>query len=181
MSAVLGIDSSLSSTGLARITDDGHAAVRLVASTGHRDAPWRTRSRRIADQAARILAAVTPDTTLVVIEGPAYAVQTPGVWDRAGLWWGVVAGAWARGVPVAVVAPQTRAKWATTTGRADKAAVLAAMRSLWPDLRIPNHDAADALALAQIGAQRLGWPVPVRAWHAQSLDAVTWPQEVTTP
>lgn len=90
----------------------------------------------------------------------------------------------ARGVPVAVCAPATRARWATGSGKADKAAaVAAAVARLWPTAALVNADVVDALAIATAGAQRLGWAVPTLARHTDALAAITWPaaavEEVT--
>jgi len=175
---VIGLDPSLTAAGIAIIAQHTMPSVRTIGSKGHRADVIALRSTRIVKQAAAVLACVDPASTLVVIEGPALGLNSPGVWDRAGLWWGIVAGCRSRGVPVAVCAPQTRAKWATGNGKADKAQVLFAMRELWPGVRIYDDNQADALAFGTMGAQMLGWDVPELAHQRACLAAVAWPQEV---
>jgi crossover junction endodeoxyribonuclease RuvC len=176
---VIGLDPSLTSAGVAVIAQHAAPTVRTIGSKGHRAAVIALRSTRIVKQAAAVLACVDPASTLVVIEGPALGLNSPGVWDRAGLWWGIVAGCRSRSVPVAVCAPQTRAKWATGSGRADKTQVLAAMDALWPEVTIRDDNQADALVFASMGAQILGWDVPELDHHRACLAAVAWPQEVS--
>ncbi|ETZ58020.1 hypothetical protein DKM27_24605 [Mycobacterium tuberculosis variant bovis] len=74
-----------------------------------------------------------------------------------------------------------RAKWATGKGNADKRTVLATVRDWWPATRIANHDQADALVLAAIGAFHAGDPMPfaVKERHSANLAAVQWPELVT--
>jgi len=176
---VIGLDPSMTAAGIAVISQNAVPNVRTIGSKGHRADVIALRSTRIVKQAAAVLACVDPASTLVVIEGPALGLNSPGVWDRAGLWWGIVAGCRSRGVPVAVCAPQTRAKWATGSGRADKTQVLAAMHELWPEVTIRDDNQADALAFASMGAQMLGWDVPELVYQRACLAAVAWPQEVS--
>jgi len=176
---VIGLDPSMTAAGIAVIAQNAAPTVRTIGSKGHRADVIALRSTRIVKQAATVLACVDPASALVIIEGPALGLNSPGVWDRAGLWWGIVAGCRSRGVPVAVCAPQTRAKWATGSGRADKTQVLAAMRKLWPEVTIRDDNQADALAFASMGAQMLGWDVPELVHQRACLAAVAWPQEVS--
>lgn len=181
MTAVVGIDPSLASAGVAIIERDRFGQIlpprlHTLGHKGHADATWPERSRRIVRQARSILDAVPTTTVLAVIEGPAYGVQTPGVWDRAAVWWGVYSGLLGRAVPVAVCAPATRAQWATGKGNADKTAVLAAMRALWPNAAIADHNQADALALAHAAAQHAHWYGTEELHHDTALAAIAWPQ-----
>ncbi|WP_062906490.1 hypothetical protein [Mycobacterium avium] len=101
--------------------------------------------------------------------------------DGSGLWWGLYSTLRARRIPTAVIPPATRAKWATGKGNADKRTVLATVRDWWPATRIANHDQADALVLAAIGAFHAGDPMPfaVKERHSANLAAVQWPELVT--
>lgn len=98
--------------------------------------------------------------------------------DHHHLWWLVVARLLGRGVPVAVCAPATRARFATGNERADKAAMSAAVARLWPAVEITHSDVADAVALAHAGAVRLGWPVSTLQRHRDALDGVRWPVDL---
>lgn len=178
---VVGIDVSLTSTGIAHLHIAGGmviASTVAVLSKGHRGdtlAQRHARMRDIRGQISDWLYGTRESPTLTVIEGPSYGSTGGSAWDRAGLWWRVAGMAMACG-PVAVVAPTTRAKWATGKGNADKAAVAAAMARYAPAVDITNSDEADALALAYMGAQKIGWINASGAAQYKVLDSVTWPE-----
>ncbi|PQM51814.1 hypothetical protein C5U48_12875 [Mycolicibacter virginiensis] len=175
---VAGIDPSLTSTGVAILEHGNPAYLHAVGHGGRDGASYDHRSRRIVSQCRTItgiLATWTLD--LAVIEGPAYAHANAYTHDGAGLWWGLYSALRARKIPTAVIAPKTRARWATGNGNADKKAVLAAVRTWWPNTTIRNHDIADALALATIGAHHHGdpMPFPTKPRHTLALEAIAWP------
>jgi Holliday junction resolvasome RuvABC endonuclease subunit len=170
----LGIDLSLTSTGLARIYEDGRAYTWSRTSTGKRGDMLTQRVTRIR-RLTMDIDNDTYDTDRVVIEAPSYGSRGGSTWDRAGLWWALIQLLVSRDLPVSLCAPATRAKWAAGTGRADKAAVAAAMARLFPNVEISNSDEADALALAHIGAVRAGYAVPTLARHdAAAMAKVHW-------
>lgn len=176
MSYVLGLDLSLTSTGRAGVYQDGRPPETGTVTTRPAGDDYAARHARLLAAADQILPTVHPD--LVVVEGPSYgssAQKSASIHDRAGLWWTVVGQLLDAGTPVAVVAPRTRAKWATGTGNADKTKVAVGVARLWPDHDARTDDEWDALALATMGAQWLGWDMPTRAHHALTLAAVTWP------
>jgi crossover junction endodeoxyribonuclease RuvC len=174
---VLGVDPSLTATGLAIINDaitgNGHAQTATI-----RSAPvgpsLTARLARIDDITGDIEAHAGAD--LVVIEGPSLHSRDAGTWERAGLWWHTIRRIHAYGVPVVEVPPTTVKKFATGKGNADKVAVSVAMSRLWPDVDAASDNEWDALALAHIGAQRLGMDVPSRAHHADALGKIQWPE-----
>lgn len=175
---VAGIDPSLTSAGVAVLDNGRPVHVSHHGLRGHNGASWTSRSRRVRWTCGQIIAALadlTPD--LVMIEGPSYGSQHGSQFDRAGLWHGLYASLDARKVSVGVVAPQTRAKWATGTARAEKRRVLEAVRAWFPNQPITCDDEADALVLACIGAHHLGDPMPfeVKPRHTTGLEKVAWP------
>lgn len=171
---IIAIDLSLTSTGMATIYPDGKMATGTITTKGKRGETITERCARIRYITGEV-GFWLATTSLIVIEGPAGAVAGGSTWDRAGLWWAVVDRAMRLG-PVAVVSPPTRARWATGNGRADKAAVAVAIARRAPDVDLSNSDEADALALAWMGAQWLGWQ-PVRNKVEQAaLDAAKWPE-----
>lgn len=199
MSYVLGLDLSLTSTGRATVPNpaDGTPTTRVIGSDAAGDA-YPDRWVRLVTMTDRILwpsdehpltEAIDPahEPDLVVVEGPSYgssAQKSASIHDRAGLWWHLVGTLYDRGTPVAVVAPTTRAKWATGRGNAGKSEVAVAVARLWPHHDARTDDEWDALALATMGAQWLQWDgIPSRAHQALTLAAVTWPQtrEPATP
>lgn len=176
MSRILGIDPSLTRTGVG-ILDHGDpvtARAEVVESTGRRADTIHDRDRRLDAIADEVLAYAVPTTRLVVIEAPSFGSVGGSNWDRAGLWWRLVHRLHGRDLPVAMVAPTTLKKWATGSGRADKSDVAVAMARLWPGVDAASNDGWDGLGLAHIGAQALGWSVPVRAHHPVSVAAVDW-------
>jgi crossover junction endodeoxyribonuclease RuvC len=176
---VLGIDPSLSSTGLAVIHHGSDTvAVDHISTTGHRDATITDRVERITRITKGVAEWLTPHyVQLAVIEGPSLGSRGGSPWDRAGLWWAIVEHTLAAGIPLAIAAPSTRAKWATGSGGADKVAVAAAMQRRYPDVELGNSDEADALALATMGAQHLGWTKSTAAQRT-TLAKVSWPEAV---
>lgn len=189
MTLVVGVDSSLTGTGRAVVDDGKPLGVNVLRSTGKRADTVPQRQQRIRDLADRVtgwgrtqlvadwpaVGVVRPD--LVVIEGPSHASRGGSPWDRAGLWWAILV-RW-QGVPVAVVPPSCRAKWATGKGNADKAAVAAVAARLCPDVDLPSSDAADALVLALMGAHALGErPDLDTAYRRDSLLKCEWPPDI---
>ncbi|CQD03691.1 Crossover junction endodeoxyribonuclease RuvC [Mycobacterium europaeum] len=190
---VAGIDPSLTNTGIA-VLHNGQPA--LLRSIGHGTLSGRSyahRSDRIVSECRAVMAVLADECDerntlraprsridLAVIEGPAYGACNASTHDGSGLWWGLYSTLRARRIPIVVVAPTTRAKWATGKGNAAKRQVLTAVRSWWPTTHVANHDQADALALAAIGAFHAGdpMPFPVKERHTANLAAVQWPAEL---
>lgn len=180
---VVGIDLSMTSTGLAWVDELGGAATWTVQSKGKRADDLATRSRRLVYLAAAVVGSMPGRTRfdltvdLVVLEAPSYGSTGASSWDRAGLWWLVVTKLHRLDVPIALCAPATRAKYATGSGRADKAAVAVAAAHLFPSVEISNSDEADALILAHIGAAHAGYPVGALTRHREALKSVHFPAE----
>jgi crossover junction endodeoxyribonuclease RuvC len=179
---VVGIDLSLTSTGLCAnqlevITDLGN-----VKSTGKNTDTYDDRQKRLyrlMNEVVDWTEAKRPD--LVVIEAPSYGSVGRGTFDRSGLWWMVVSALRAEGFPVAFVSPKARAKYGTGNGNSDKKAVHAFVLEKYADIaprRIKNNDEADAVLLAAMGSRYLGHPVePVHPGDAAcaALTGVLWP------
>lgn len=183
-SAVLGLDVSLRRTGLAAITyADGACTAHtwLAATEAPRvDSVFHRVGRLdlLRRQVQAVLDRLPAPPELALVEAPSYGSHDAYGHENAGAWWTVVTTLVAAGIPVGTCAPMTRAKWATGKGNADKHAVVAAVLDLWPGQFVgasKRFDEADALCLATAGAQRLGWPVPVRGWHGASLEVIRWP------
>lgn len=194
MSELVGIDPSLTSTGIAVLTKgvDGlfSTQVAKLINVGHPGTDsddWDDRSRRIVSQTRHIIRQIDAfDLELAVIEGPSYGSKFGSAFDRAALWHGVYSHLRARKVKLAVCQPGTREKWATgkvvrgLSDRERKARVFDAVREQWAGVRVPNHDCADALTLAGIGALKLGWQLPfeIKERHYAGLDKVAWSKEI---
>lgn len=173
---VVGIDLSLSATGLAAIDDTvGIVTVETtVLKSKPDDGTLKGRHRRLEAIAAGVMG-FTAHAHLVVIEGPSYSSGGRGTWDRAGLWWWVVSVLNLTQTALIEVPPKTRAKWATNSGNAGKNAVAVAMGRMWPEVRLTDDNDSDALALATIGAQVAGIDVPLRTWQKDSLTKLVLP------
>lgn len=179
---VLGIDPSLTATGLSWIDSEATTVgVQTLRSTGRRGDSLARRSARLdtLDQGLLSTLEHLGIVELAVIEGPSMGSVGGSSFDRAGLWWSYVSILLDRGIQVAVCAPTTRIKWATGSGRATastKSDVAVAASRLFPDVSADGDNEWDALCLATIGAQRLGWAVPSRAHHVHAQTAIVWPE-----
>lgn len=174
-SRVAGLDLSLKATGISIITDGAHTwTVKSASIPNATLIQRRDRINLIVSQVAGLV----ERAEIVVLEGPSYGSNSVGSWDRAWLYGAVVDKLLTRGHRIAVAAPTVVKKFAAGTGNADKTAVAVGMSKLWPYVVARNDNEWDALALATMGAQRLGLPVPSRAHHAETLTKVAWPDSV---
>lgn len=166
---VAGLDISLTGTGIAT-----RGGTTRVPTTGRRRdtiLQRRTRMRHILDA---VLTEVG-DVHLACIEGPSHHSVGGSVWDRGGLWWLIVDGLCARDIPVAVIPPMSRAKYATGKGNSRKAAVLEAAQRRYGAI-LPSDDEADALILRAMGLDWLGQPLAeVPDGHRAALGGCQWP------
>ena len=181
MTTVIGIDASLTGTGIARITLDPFTiATHTISSAGKKGATLDQRATRLRKLRDTIIDHATP-ADLAIIEGPSYASNTGSMWDRAAHWWNLVSTLHHLGVPVVEVAPARAKKFAADNGNADKTAVAAAMTRLWGDQVTPGNDNEfDALALATIGAIHLAprdaLPITILERHRHVVAGI-WPKE----
>lgn len=184
MTRVLGIDPSLTGTGVAALdttyVDNGHPLykVQTIRSVGHKGDSLRARNdrlRRIVDRVTQL--ALNAD--LIVIEAPAFSKNTGSMWDRAGLWWSIVDTLLLDQHQIAIAPPTVVKKFAANKGNAGKDLVAVGMARLWgEDCQCANDNEWDALTMATMAGQRLGIPgVPTRAHHAPALGGVAWDTE----
>lgn len=187
---VIGIDPSLTSTGVAVIDADLHITTHRVESAppkrarGDKTPPSllerRERIRIIVDQATALVLPWHSRVDLAVIEGPSYGSVGAGQWERGWLWGALVDRLAIAEVPVAVVPPTVRAKWATGSGAAGKSPVAVHLSRMWPDLDASlSDDEWDAVTLASIGAQHLALLPVELARHREQLAKVAWPELVS--
>lgn len=163
MSRIIGIDPSLTSTGLAVIDTEDRLVVPVwtVGSSGHRADPWHARHARFRALTAQIIATTdADDADLAVIEAPTLGQgRQGGHLDRHGLWWSIYGALADLHVTVVPVSSATRQKYATGKGNAGKDQVLLAVARRYPHIEVANNNEADAVVLAAIGARYLGEPV----------------------
>lgn len=171
MRLVAGVDPSLASTGIALVTQvDGlHGARCHLSAETFKPAMTGTGAAAEVARVASIVEQVCQSTgtcELVLIEGLALSSRTGKYAERAHLYYSLHAGYIARRKQVESVAPSSLKKLVTGSGRADKDAVLQAIRDAWGDLgwdeglKTGRYDRADAAALAWVAAERTGFPVP---------------------
>jgi crossover junction endodeoxyribonuclease RuvC len=176
---VLGIDPSLTGTGLALIDTNDALVVETwtIGTSGRADATLYDRTDRIRHIALYVRHHVS-GADMVVIEGPNLgAPKQRGTFDRAGLWWQIVVRAGWAGKPIVEVSPKGRAKYATGDGNSDKKAVMAAARVTYPHVPFANDNECDALILAAMGARAIARPIDdgLSAKHTNALRNVHWP------
>lgn len=170
----VGIDPSLTCTGIATIDDTGRVETRRVAAPSL-GTTLQARRDRMRKAIAGILAPIPPRVGVTVIEVPFAAKQFGAHDQRLALYWWLVDQLLARG-PVVEVKPPQRAKLATGNGGAGKKDVVAAMRAAYPEARIPDDNVADALALAAAGARWLGHPTRTYTPDQEAVFArLDWP------
>lgn len=164
MTTVVGIDLSLTSTGLARITSDGTVTTALATSKGHNKDTITQRFIRQTKLTNQILEFTKENLAdHVVIEGLFSSGQVGGSQlDRFGLWWRVVGSLLLWEIPVTVAVASQAKKFLTGHGKADKGTMVRAASKLWPDWEPStpdsSEDEADAIALASIGVALLTAP-----------------------
>jgi crossover junction endodeoxyribonuclease RuvC len=158
---VVGIDPSLTSTGLALVHLDGTVETRRIQSKGSKEATWAERGGRIRRLATQITDPIVPES-LVVIESPSYASVSTSSHDRSGLWWQIFQGLMGWQCQIIPVTPAQRMTYAVGKGGGrgtDKDNILAATIRRYPDIDITGNDIADAVILAAIGARLIGQPL----------------------
>lgn len=167
---IVAIDPSLTSTGLAVLgpsQTSPYWAVRTIRSAPPVAPPNPAlasvrRMEKIVHQLRlaieELCLGVRP--TYFVIEAPAFSKNVGMAHERAGLWWMIYQAAAGYGhVPILVVKPNLRAKYATGNGGAGKDQVLLAASRRYPGVPMTNNNEADAVVLAAMGARVLGHPV----------------------
>lgn len=176
MAIIIGIDPSLTGTGIARVDTDDRlvAETWTVTSKGKAGDDLATRRRRLRDLIMAIRRAVhVPD--LVLIEAPAYSSRTGHMHDRSGLWW-LLVDELALMAPVVEVTAGGVKKYATGKGNAGKDEVLLAVARRYPHVDVRDNNQADALVLAAMGADHAGTPlVELPKVHREALAKVAWP------
>jgi Holliday junction resolvasome RuvABC endonuclease subunit len=178
----VGIDLSLTSTGVAIIEDGTVVDLRRIQSKGSETATLNQRRTRLAGLRHRIWEAAH-GADLVAIEGPSFGqTRQGGQHDRAGLWWLLTD--WLLDdtldgfpIPVVEIPPSNVKKYATGKGNAAKDHVLAAVVRRYPQAEVSGNDEADSLVLAAMAHRHLGRPIDdLPKVNLTALDNVHWPE-----
>ncbi len=167
---VAGIDISLTSTGVATL--GGTIAIptkgRRKDSIADRHARQRHITSRVLDEVGQV--------DLACVEGPSHAsMGQAGHHDLSGLWWRIVGALVEREIPVAVIPPMSRAKYATGKGNSRKAVVMEYAQRRYGAL-CATDDEADALVRRAMGLDWLGQPLAdVPDGNRAALGGCQWP------
>jgi crossover junction endodeoxyribonuclease RuvC len=185
VTVVVGLDLSLTATGVAWIELGAPPAVRMfeIGRDGGNKDPLATRFTRLRGTAGEVIAPCL-GADLVVVEQAAFGSSTGHVTDRAGLWWLIVGRLMALGIPVVEVRIAERCTYTTGKGRANKDAIVATVARRYDTIPLTEltNNTADALILAAMGARALGHPIEVSLpkTHLVAMAKVDWPA-ITTP
>lgn len=179
---ILGIDTSLTATGLARVDvqpiEDDDPLAAYIAATATVGAPKPTKDKSKRAMARRVNALIEqvewcfkqdkPDA--VGMEGLAFGARGEGAWVLPWVFGRVIELCEAYDVPLQIVATSARAKFACGKGNADKDTVLAAMIKQFPEADVSNNNEADALAVAATVCHQRGVPIlPVTQYRLDVL------------
>lgn len=179
MPRVLGVDSSLTATGLCRVDvlnhsvpapDDPYTGV-IDVYTGvidvctvsapkpnPKDKTKRAMARRVSallDQVEGALEGVD----LVAMEELAYGAKGDSAWVLPWIWGEIIRLCERHDKKLVIVNVSCVKKYATGKGNADKDTVLLATTRRYPAVTLTNNNEADALVIAAIGCRYLGMPI----------------------
>lgn len=163
MTAAVGLDLSLTSSGLARIT---WGLGTTVTETWHRGVDGLTTITDPAER-CRVLHGLKTDIVewaypaqLVVVEKLVPNPASRSTNERAALWYLVASALVSRGVELVELHPSTLKVYATGRGDAKKPDMRSAVRLWWPDVVTTCSDEDDALWLAGVGVHLQDGPLP---------------------
>lgn len=185
---ILGIDTSLTGTGLALIDlrtwppsnpprqPDEPVSFSIDTACVGAPKPGKDKSKRA--MARRVKALIEqvewcfkddrPEH--VGMEGLAYTAGNASAWVLAWVWGEVIALCEQYDVPLTIVAPTARAKFATGKGTASKDQVLAAAIKLFPEADITNNNEGDAAIVGAVVCQQIGLPIlPVTSYRTEVM------------
>ena len=201
---IVGIDLSLTGTGLAEITLrpgelDELASVQtsvVAVAKAVKDPQLQDDFDRQTQITERVMDWVKgpmhfaspvnlPD--LVVIEKLFNSTTSAGMLiERAGLWWRIVGSMLCWNIPVVHAVQSQGKKFLTGSGNADKGAMAMYASKLYPQwtpATMKNaNDEADAIAMASIGvglmASDVDWPFPITDYRQKIIDDINTKQKL---
>lgn len=192
MTRIVGIDLSLTGTGLAVVANEEWVPVEYrnwslitnrVTSKGATKDQLQQRFDRQTVIAQGILAQCY-GSDLVVIEDLFTGPKAGHVIDRAGLWWRVVGVLLHQGIKVVHCTATQAKKFQTGNGAADKGAMVRAAGKMWPEWEPSSNasteDEADAIALVNVGLALTHdeWPFPATDYRLKVLNDIRKQQQL---
>ena len=183
---IVGLDLSITSTGLAVRDDAGKINTHRIQSTPRATGPLiKTKtgmraSQTYEDKLTRYaiighkIGQHIPAHSTVYLEGPSYGSTGSSAHDIAGNWWLTLQMLDEKDCRVTVVPPSTLKIYAAGTGNAGKDEVLSAVVRRYLDIAITGNDVADAVTLMAIGCRIAGAPLEdsLPATHLRALTAL---------
>lgn len=192
MTRIVGIDLSLTGTGLAaasvpvwdlRIDPVWELFTQRVTSKGATKDQLQQRFDRQTVIAQEIIVWCA-GSDLVVIEDLFTGPKAGHVIDRAGLWWRVVGVLLHQGIKVVHCTATQAKKFQTGNGAADKGAMVRAAGKMWPEWEPSSNasteDEADAIALVNVGLALTHdeWPFPATDYRLKVLNDIRKQQQL---
>jgi Holliday junction resolvasome RuvABC endonuclease subunit len=171
---ILGIDSSLTATGLARIDIGGPgpdtgtpwtseiATATVGAPKPSKDKSKQAMCRRVNTLLDLIEGAFDADIDAVGLEDLAYGAKGEGVWVLPWVFGRVIELTVKHGVPLFIVGTHQVKKFAVGKGSGpgtDKDHILAATIKLFPEADLASNNEADAIIVGAAVAQKLERPI----------------------
>lgn len=178
---VIGIDLSLTSTGIADFTPHGREiateTIRSYPTDGDGAHGAHARFTTIVQKIGDRMVFGGDPPALVVLEGPSYGSRGAGTWDRAGLWWLLVDHLIMFRRPLAIVPPALVKKYATGRGNATKTDMAVALAKRCDGYELRDDNQVDAWWLGAMGRDHLSAPyVSLPQHHRDALTKVAWPE-----
>jgi len=172
LSLVIGIDPSLTSTGIIVLRD---GAVELAQTTKNRpELGTIERVKEIREKILKIHYTVGKTPSLIVIEGFSYGSKGRSVFDIAYLGWRIredLEYLKTNGVPWIEVSPAQLKQFATGKGNANKEIILQQVYKRW-GVEFSDNNQADAYVLAQIGRAYLGKADDLTSFQQEIISAL---------
>lgn len=165
MTHIVGLDISLTGTGVAALTRTGSNATEWSVHTfriptspskGGGITDLLGRMRVIAERCAEAVS----DADLVVAEEQAFGAVGSAARSLAGVWYFVIDRVLRHEVALVLVSTSQLKKYATGNGNAAKREVSRAVGRMWPHVETGSGDEDDAMVLASIGAHLLDLALP---------------------
>lgn len=173
---VVGLDVSLTATGVARVdTDSGHVRVRTLSSgsrRGHARLEW-IRQEILEELRGADFAG---------IEGFAFMARSANADEIYGLGHLVRHAVWLRRVPYAIVPPASLKLYVTGDGNSDKTPLWRELAKSFSHVDVGDDNQADALGIATMVLRHEGHPVDAhRLRWPHALEKCHWPDHDGEP
>lgn len=181
--SVVGIDPSLTGTGVGVIQADGTTRSTAVHTFGRKGKTTETLDQRldrltaVTTRVRDVISRLDVWPSLATIETPAYGQTSGSHHDRSGLWWDIVRELrYEFGIPVVEIGIGKVKIYATGKGVGAKDEIMAATIRRYLDTQITNNNEADAFVLAAMAARLIGEPIEeLPKTHLRAMEGLAIP------